>query len=120
MSQEITVGNMYDINKQLMSSQKPLTQLEIPQKQTELENWFIYNCDKYAMLLCHERRDYTVFHLCSAPRQAAAELIDCLLNRGDILAIDPTRDGAYEIWLRIDGEEYCYYLFDYTAAVIEV
>ena len=76
------------------------------------------------MLLCHERRDYTVFHLYenqneNPPAVAANELLGCLTDRGEILSIEENSDHAWEIWLRINKELYCYYLFRYDDAVIE-
>lgn len=123
---QVELGNLYEMNKQLISqTQQPLNHLELAARQIKLENWFNWKIDSYAMLLCHERRDYTVFHLYekanpNPPALAAKELIDCLMNRGEILVIDEADGDAWEIWLRIDKEVYCYYLFNYDNAVIEV
>ena len=117
--------NMYEMNKQLMlQTGKPLTQEEIDTAQEVIDNWFNWVIDTYAMLLCHERRDYTVFHLYETqnlhPTEIAAkELIACLKERGTIYSIEKTEDEAWEIWLKIGKEFYCYYLFRYDNAVIE-
>ena len=116
---------LYDLNKQIMHEQKAISPLALQSYQNKIEEWFNWSIDSYAMLLCHERRDYTIFHLYekqnpNPPQLAAKELIGCLVDRGDILSIDETEDKAWEIWLRIDNEEYCYYLFNYDNAVIEV
>lgn len=117
-------ATLYDANKQLVKqTEKKLTHPEIAGKQTELEKFFEDN-KKYSMLLCHERRDYTVFNLdqenITAPMVAAKEVILCCTNRGDILSIDKTEDDfAYEIWINIEDEPFCYYLFPYDEAVIE-
>ena len=116
---------LYDLNKQIMHEQKAISPLALQPYQDKIEEWFNWSIDSYAMLLCHERRDYTIFHLYekqnpNPPQLAAQELIGCLIDRGDILSIDETEDKAWEIWLRIDNEEYCYYLFNYDNAVIEV
>lgn len=116
---------LYDLNKQIMHEQKAISPLALQPYQDKIEEWFNWSIDSYAMLLCHERRDYTIFHLyekqnSNPPQLAAKELIGCLIDRGDILSIDETEDKAWEIWLRIDNEEYCYYLFNYDNAVIEV
>lgn len=76
------------------------------------------------MLLSNERRDYTVFHLYekenpNPPAIAASELIGCLTDRGKIISIDKREDGNYEIWLRIDGEDFMYMLFPCDSFVIE-
>ena len=122
---EVNLGSLYDMNKQIMDQVgEPLNHLELAAKQFQIEDWFNWHVDSYAMLLCHERRDYTIFHLYekqnpNPPALAAKELIGCLLDRGEILSIEQT-DMAWEIWLRIDKQSYCYYLFPYDDAVIEV
>ena len=123
----INLGNMYDMNKQIMDQVGSLINpIELYPYQKKIEDWFNWKIDSYAMLLCHERRDYTVFHLYekqnpNPPALAAQELIGCLLDRGDVLSIEETEDKqAWEIWLRIDGQSFCYYLFPYDNAVIEV
>lgn len=115
---------LFDFNKQMMKNQPPLSTLAIAQKQKELEDWFNMRLDGYAMLLSNERHDYTVFHLyekqnSNPPSVAAAELIGCLTDRGKIVAIDKNSDDNYEIWLRINGEDYFYMLFPCDAFVIE-
>lgn len=123
----INLGNMYDMNKQIMDQVgSPINPIELYPYQKKIEDWFNWKIDSYAMLLCHERRDYTVFHLYekqnpNPPALAAQELIGCLLDRGDVLSIEETEDKqAWEIWLRIDEQSFCYYLFPYDNAVIEV
>ena len=121
----LEMGNLYEMNKHLISQTvKPLSHLELAAIQLKLEDWFNMIIDTYAMLLCHERRDYTIFHLYEAqnpnpPAVAASELIGCLTDRGEILTIEETPDQAWEIWLKIDSEPVCYYLFKYDNAVIE-
>lgn len=113
------------MNKQIMQDRKPLNKLELGTYQSKLEDWFNMEIDCYAMLLCHDRRDFTIFHMYerenpNPPALAAKELLICLTNRGEVLSIDATEDKAWEIWLKIDNKPYCYYLFKYDEAVIEV
>jgi hypothetical protein len=44
------------------------------------------------------------------------------MNRGYIIDLTTREDGSYEIWIRDKEteENFVYYLFDYTNAVIEV
>ena len=121
---EMPAGNLYDLNKQIMQEMKPLTELELGGIQPKVEDWFNMIIDTYAMLLCHDRRDYTIFHLYETqnpnpPAVAAKELLGCLTDRGQILSMDLNADKAWEIWLKIDNTPYCYFLFRYDNAVIE-
>lgn len=120
----IPAGTLYDLNKQVMKDRKPLTELEIAAIQPKISEWFNMIIDTYAMLLCHDLRDYTIFHLYenqnpNPPAVAAKELLICLKNRGEILSMDLNKDKAWEIWLKINDKPYCYYLFRYDDAVIE-
>ena len=126
---DIDLGaTVYDANKQLVKQiEKKLNHLELAARQSNLEKYFETNLDKgkkYHMLLCHERRDYTVFNLdeksLTSPMTAANEAIGCCTDRGDILSIEKTDDGiAYEIWINIDDDPFCFYLFPYDDAIIE-
>ena len=59
---EISLGaTLYDMNKQVMQQQKVLSNKEIEEAKKELETWFNWYLDGYAMLLCRERYDFTVF-----------------------------------------------------------
>ena len=123
---DLTMGTLYDANKQLMSSDKikPLNELEIASAQYKIEEFFNWKCDCYGMLYCKDRSDITIFHMYenqnpNPPAIAAAECIGCCLDRGQILSIEEQSDGNYEIWLKIDNEAFAYYLFPYDNAVIE-
>lgn len=123
---EISLGNLYDFNKQLMEKQKPLTKKEIEEIKPELESWFNWQIDGYAMLLCRERYDFTVFHLYekqnpNPPAVATDELIKVLRNRGKIFSIekDTTNKNAWEIWIKIEKTMFAYYLFNCDDFVIQ-
>ena len=123
---KVSLGNLYDMNKQVMLKQPPLGRLEIDNIKLDLEQWFNWQLDGYAMLLCRERYDFTIFHLYelqnpNPPRVAANELIEVLKNRGKILSIekDINDNKVWEIWLKIDKEAYAYYLFNCDDFVIQ-
>ena len=123
MIKEIPIGTLYDFNKQIILRQGKLTGKKIESIKKELEDWFNWQIDGYAMLLCRERYDFTVFHLYeklnrNPPAVAANELIDILKNRGKILSIEQEED-KWEIWLEIDGEAFAYYLFNCDDWVIQ-
>ena len=123
---KIDLGStVYDVNKQLVEqTDRPLTHPELAVKQSLLEKYFETKINEYAMLLCHEQRDYTIFHLhkerLCAPMTAAQEAIGCCTDRGEVYSIEETEDKvAYEIWIKKEDGLYCYYLFPYDQAVIE-
>ena len=127
MNKDISLGTLYDFNKQAIMKEKPLSLKQIKKIMPKIEDWFNWQLDGYAMLLCRERYDFTVFHLYEIgnknPCQVAVkELIDLLHNRGEIISIEKDSDkmnNAWEIWLKIDNEMYVYYLFCCEDWVIE-
>lgn len=62
---EISMGTLYDANKQLMKNEmfKPLTHIELAGAQKKIEDFFNWQCDTYGMLYCKERSDITIFHM---------------------------------------------------------
>ena len=122
----VSLGTLYDFNKQIMLNQDKLSKSKLKIIEPELEKWFNWQIDGYAMLLCRERYDFTVFHLYekenpNPPKVAVKELIDLLKNRGNILSIekDNSNLNTWEIWLNIDGEAFAYYLFNCDDFVIQ-
>lgn len=123
----VSLGTLYDFNKQIMLKQSKLSKSKLKAIEPKLEDWFNWQIDGYAMLLCRERYDFTVFHLyekqnLNPPEVAVTELIDLLKNRGKILSIEKdsnVMNNAWEIWLEIDGEAFAYYLFNCDDWVIQ-
>ena len=79
------------------------------------------------MLLCNDRKDYTIFNCVSDKTEdklnelANVFVDECLINRGQIKGIDLTEHkDAIEIWLSIDDEAFCYYFFPYDLGIVEV
>lgn len=125
--EEIAVGNLYDMNKTLvLQNEKPLSKSNLREKISEIKTYFAKSKNKYFMLLNKENSDYTIFNFSKEKspescKDAATILIEeCLFNRGTALSIDKNKDGAYEIWMRINNEAFVYYLFPYDEGVIEV
>lgn len=121
---QIELGNLYEINQQLVDKLKPLTESQIDAVIDTMGEWFDsqYNEHTYYMLLCNEMKDYTVFKRTDNSEEFGLVLKECLVNRGTLLAIDEEGAGAaWEIWIRMaDNVCHCYYLFPYDEAVIEV
>lgn len=127
-SNKISIGNLYEINKNLMTRQEGLNNVSLEEKRPSLEDWFNNKIDGYAILLCRERYDFTFFHLYekenpNPPKVAVTELFETLKNRGTILSIEKKdnfqSEQAWEIWLKIDDEPYLYFLFGCDEWTIE-
>lgn len=117
---DITLGNLYDFNKQAYANEKPLDPIAANKKYSDLQKNLVGNYKEYWMLLCRERNDYTVFKIKTIEGTVSA-LKECIANRGELLDIEFLEDGNYEIWLRdfATKENVVYYFFDYSDAVIE-
>lgn len=116
-------GNLYDINKNLVSQTEiKLSEGVLNSKKEIIKNFINKTNNNYYMLLCNERKDYTVFHNNNLSMETAKILVDeCLVNRGEIRGIDLTKDkDAIEIWLIIEDEAFVYYFFPYDIGIIEV
>ena len=124
MSKEISAGNLYEMNKTIMQSNKikDLTKEELNKKKRNIKNFMEEKQGIYYMLLCHEQRDYTIFNLKEKKIDEAVDILidECLPNRGIVRSIESTKDGAaIEIWLKVENEAFCYFFFKYDEAVIE-
>ena len=129
--QEVVMGTLYDMNKAMVKQAEiKLTEGVLNSKKEIIKNFIYKTNNNYYMLLCNERKDYTVFDfkkdrdnydldfpICL---DCAKCLIDeCLVPRGEIRGIDLTKDKtAIEIWMIIDDEAYVYYFFPYDNGVI--
>ena len=91
---EISLGNLYDVNKNLVEQYEvKLSKGTLNSKKEIVKNFINKTKNKYYMLLCNERKDYTVFHNNDLPMETSKILIDeCLPNRGEIRGIDVTKD----------------------------
>ena len=126
---EITLGNLYDINKSAMIKEKPFDPILLNNKICQMAKWMKKrydlggDSDSYTMLLCRERFDFTIFNILGAEEftSISNELLPTLKNRGDIISIDITKDDVgYEIWIKDEEEVFVYYLFPYSKGVIEI
>ena len=132
---QVAMGTLYEMNQNIIEKNIPtLTEEELQNKKNLIVD-FVNNCgNTYYMLLCNDRKDYTIFHrqydsIRGIYLDNAGEMDDtlerilvdeCLPNRGQTKSIELTENkDAIEIWLSIDGQSYCYYFFPYDSAIIE-
>jgi len=131
---KVELGTLYDINKNIVEQNlKVLSDDEMQEKKNLIVDFVNQSGNNYYMLLCNDRKDYTIFHRNKTEEGLFKDsegltkdviekvLIDeCLPNRGKTKSIEITEDqSAIEIWLSIDGESYCYYFFPYDTAIID-
>ena len=119
---EISAGTLYEVNKSLMKNQPVLSTEEIINKNDLIYDFTERFDDVYFMLLCNEKRDYTLFRipLEGDIKYVPQDLIECLANRGEIQSIEETEnDQALECWIKINDDSFCYYFFPYDKGVID-
>jgi hypothetical protein len=126
---DVTLGNLYDMNKQIMEHEPEMTKEAMRNVREQLKNWLSDRFrQKYFMLLCNDLKDYTVFNLdksdqwfkpTNAVWHAAGDVIECLTNRGTLLSMEEQEDGAWECWIKTGEGCFAYYFFPYGQAVLE-
>jgi hypothetical protein len=114
---------IYDVNKQGMAGFSKLSKKNLEVAIFKLRKYAEKTNNRFYMLLCNDRRDFTIFRLKEKELKNRINMIEdlkeCLQNRGDIIDINEDENGGMEIWLKIDKEAFAYYFFPYDAAVIE-
>ena len=113
--------SLYEYSKQVIANEVPMDPILFNKKMIEVSIDMVEHT--YMMLLCHDRRDYTIFHITNTDKKIAAkEISETLYNRGKILLVDKQKDGSWEIWIRdsLTDENFAYYLFPYDDGVVEV
>lgn len=119
MNAEMT---LYDYAKQVIVQEVPMDPITFSTKISELAE-YIKEKD-YCMLLCNERKDFTIFKNETSNHKdfTKTALSETISNRGLLLLADKQPDGAYELWIRdpATNENFAYYLFDYTNGIVEV
>lgn len=112
--------SLYTMNQSLMEGQPVLDEHQLHKGRKLIDKFFKQSSNKYFMMLSNERKYYTVFNFLSGKddtREAADQVINCLMNIGGIKSIEITADKvAIEIWIDTD----VYYLFPYDLGVIEI
>lgn len=128
---EVELGTLYSINKNIVqNAETKLPEGVLNSKKEELRNYLRRTKNKYYMLLCNDRKDFTIFTLGYENYYTIEDKYDCLINvlideclsnRGEIRGFDITKDKeAIEIWISMDGDSYAYYFFPYDNAIIEI
>lgn len=109
---DISMGTLYDFNKAAMMNEIKIRDVVYKDKMREIQKFVNEDSNSYYMLLCGEKRDYTIFNASNKPiNNLKHELKEVLDSRGNVLSIDKMEvDNGYEIWVR-SGEDCFVYLF---------
>lgn len=113
--------NLYDFNKNIMIQMDPINEEELNKLMSSINEISEYGM--YYMLLCKDYNYYTIFHknippIISTGSVASMVIILCQ-ELGSIVGWEKNSDNAIEIWINIDNESYCFYLFQYDAGIVE-
>lgn len=107
---------LYDINRQIDTQQKALTDEELTAKTNMINEWSNEYLDTYFMLYCKDTSYFTVLHKNSeVTTLLGSVIIECLKNIGPTTEIEVI-DNAIEIWC----DNHVMYLFPYDGGVEEV
>lgn len=127
---DLSVGSLYELNQQAYNKVKPLNTIQKKEHLSNLYEWVKEQRCDYVMLLCHERRDYTILHFKTREDKKYKDgiyndLLECLNNRGKLLDVRYLQDqDAWEIWLRIfedkSHQNYMYMFFNAEEFIVEV
>lgn len=114
--------NLYELNKNIISQLNTLTYNELFDKMAIIADYYDNSNNDFHMLLCREYNYYTIFNKKKMAEHGFAKTVhDIITDIGGIYSIEPTADGAVEIWIRpIDKETpLVFYLFPYDAGVVD-
>lgn len=118
----VEMGTLYELNKQVMAQLPPQDQEIMNHNWTVIGDWFGRDQNRWFMLMCKERSDFTLFHITDNNfSKAIQELKEVLEGRGQILAIQYQHgEDAFEIWVKFKEEVFMFMLFSAGWMVVEV
>lgn len=119
---DVILGNLYELNKQIMSQLPPQDKNVMDHNWTVIGDWFGKDTNRWFMLMCKEKSDFTLFHITDNKfTKTIQELKEVLQERGQILAIQYQHgEDVFEIWVKCKKEVFMFMLFSAGWMVIEV
>lgn len=119
---DVAFGNLYELNKQVMSQLPPQTEDIMAHNWAVIGDWFGKDKDRWFMLMCKERSDFTFFHITDNQFvKGVQELKEVLEERGQILAIQYLHgEDAFEIWVKNEEEVFMFMLFAAGWMIVEI
>lgn len=119
---DVALGNLYELNKQVMAQLPPQDEVTMNHNWNVIGDWFGKDQDRWFMLMCKERSDFTLFHITDNQfTKGLQELKEVLEERGQILAIQYQHgEDAFEIWVKSEQEVFMFMLFTASWMIVEV
>lgn len=119
---EVELGTLYDLNKQIMAQLPPQDEITMSHNWTVIGDWFGKDQNRWFMLMCKERSDFTLIHITDNQfAKGVAELQKILQERGQILAIQYLHgEDAFEIWVKANDEVFMFMFFGADWMIVEV
>lgn len=123
---DIEIGTLYELNKQLIKKLPRQSKDVLKNQFINIKLWATENSDKWFMLLCREKADYTLFHCPIKSQTNTVKLIKelklCIEERGFLKSINKAAEDAWEIWIKDDitNEVYMYMLFPCGSMVVDI
>lgn len=120
---DVALGNLYELNQQIMAQLPPQDQNTMNHNWTVIGDWFGKGKQRWFMLMCKERSDFTMFHITDNQfTKGVMELQEVLRERGEILAIQYLHgEDAFEIWIRESKDTvYMFMLFEAEWMIVEI
>jgi hypothetical protein len=116
----VSLGSVYDMNKQIISQMPALTDEQILTGTATIKEFVSSLGGTYYMLLCNEMKYYTVFVKDNGQYEMPEEVIACAKECGTLKSVSLDENGAVEIWVEdADGESHVMYFFNYDAGVVK-
>lgn len=120
---EVEMGTLYELNKQVMAQLPPQSEDLMAHNWNIIGDWFGKDKNRWFMLMCKERSDFTWFHITDNQfTKGIQELKEVLEERGQVLAIQYQHgEDAFEIWVKSkDDEVFMFMLFSAGWMIVEV
>jgi len=137
--EKIADTTMYELNQNIISQMKDLTNTEIKKRMKLIRSWLYHRTSKYYALICWDYHYITIFNFPNDNYDDQVKSIqDILINLGPIKAMDPHGAGkalelhwienhiseidAFEIWVTFKEEDgpRMFMLFPYDGGVVTV
>jgi hypothetical protein len=114
--------NIYNLNKQFVSSLNLMETPEEKEKEKLISNW-ANGQGNFFLLYGKEISYFTIFKKYQFPEYTQETLgeavISCLEHLGDIYTIDINNENnSIEIWIKYNDEPTCLYLFNWDEGVV--